>query len=136
MVPKGSNSGIYVMGEYEIQVLDSYGKEKVGKGDMGGLYGISAPKVNASKPPGQWQKYLIEFRAPRFDKEGKKTANAKFIKIVLNGKTIHENVELPKVTNGGLTGKEAATGPIMFQGNHGQVAYRNLRITDISKAKL
>src|SRR5688572_5731817 len=59
MVPKGSNSGIYVMGEYEVQVFDSYGKTKLGAGDMGGLYGASAPKVNACKAPGEWQRFVI-----------------------------------------------------------------------------
>lgn len=129
MVPKGSNSGIYVMGEYEIQVLDSFGKEKLGMGDMGAIYSAAVPKVNASKAPGEWQKYLIEYVAPRFDAQGKKTANGRIVRIVLNGQVIHENVELPKQTPGGVTGKEVPKGPIMFQGNHGPVAYRNLKIT-------
>src|SRR5262245_7190605 len=80
MIPKGSNSGIYVIGEYEVQILDSFGKEKVGPGDMGGLYGAAAPKVNACKKPGDWQKFVIEYQAPRFE-DNKKVANAKFIKI-------------------------------------------------------
>ena len=128
MVPEHSNSGVYVMGEYEIQVLDSFGKAKVGPGDMGGLYGFSAPRVNASKKPGQWQKFVIEYRAPRFDAEGKKTANAKIVKVVLNEQVIQENVELTRVGGGGVTGREAATGPLMFQGNHGPVAYRNIYV--------
>jgi hypothetical protein len=131
MVPKGSNSGIYVHGEYEIQVLDSFGKEKIGGGDMGAIYQASLPKVNASKAPGEWQKYVIEFRAPKFDADGKKTANAKFVKVELNGKLIHENVEMKGVTPTGVTGKEAAEGPIMFQGDHGAVAYRNLKISPL-----
>jgi hypothetical protein len=128
LVPKGSNSGIYVMGEYEIQVLDSYGKEKVGPGDMGGIYGAAAPRVNACKAPGQWQQYVIEYRAPRFDADGKKTVNGRLIKVVLNGQVIHQDVELPKQTPGGVTGKEHPEGPVMFQGNHGPIAYRNLKI--------
>jgi hypothetical protein len=131
MVPKGSNSGIYVHGEYEIQVLDSYGKEKIGGGDMGAIYQASLPKVNASKAPGEWQKYVIEFRAPKFDENGEKTANATFVKVELNGQLIHENVEMKGVTPTGVTGKEAAEGPIMFQGDHGAVAYRNLKITPL-----
>ncbi|MEX2186715.1 MAG: DUF1080 domain-containing protein [Pirellulales bacterium] len=129
MVPKGSNSGIYVHGEYEVQVFDSYGKKELGGGDMGAIYGASPPKVNASRAPGEWQKYVIEFRAPKFDEDGKKTANAKFVKVVLNGKTLHENVEMKGPTPSGVTGNEAAEGPIMFQGDHGPVAYRNLKIT-------
>ncbi|MCS7044742.1 MAG: DUF1080 domain-containing protein, partial [Gemmataceae bacterium] len=125
MVPKGSNSGIYVMGEYEVQILDSFGRAKVGPGDMGGLYGAAAPRVNACKKPGEWQRFVIDFQAPRFA-DGKKTANAKFLKVALNGEVIHENVEMKGPTPSGLTGKEAATGPLMFQGDHGPVAFRNI----------
>jgi Domain of Unknown Function (DUF1080) len=131
MVPKGSNSGIYVMGEYEVQVFDSHGVAKPGPGDMGAIYSASVPKVNASKAPGEWQKYVIEFRAPRFDAAGAKTENAKFLTVELNGTAIHENVEIKGPTPGGLTGKEAATGPLMFQGDHGAVAYRNIKITPL-----
>ena len=127
MVPKGSNSGIYMMGEYEIQVLDSFGRENIGPGDMGGLYGAKPAMVNASKKPGEWQQYVIEFKAPKFDGD-KKVANAKFVKITLNGKVIHENVEMQQQTPGGVVGKEAAVGPLMFQGNHGAVAFRNIKI--------
>ncbi|MDP6503428.1 MAG: DUF1080 domain-containing protein [Planctomycetota bacterium] len=133
MVPKGSNSGVYVMGEYEVQVLDSFGRKKLGMGDMGAIYSAAAPKVNATKPPGQWQTYLIEFRAPRFDDAGKKTENAQFLKVVLNGTVLHENIEMKGKTPGGVRGRESATGPIMFQGNHGPVAYRNIRITPTVK---
>ena len=129
MVPKGSNSGVYVMGEYEIQVLDSFGHEKMSTGDIGALYGAAPPKVNASKAPGEWQKFVIDFRAPKFDGEGKKTANAKFVKIELNGQVVQEDVEMKGPTPGGLTGKEAATGPIMFQGDHGAVSYRNIKVS-------
>lgn len=131
MVPKGSNSGIYIMGEYEIQVLDSYGKAKVGPGDLGGIYGAQAPRFNASRPPGEWQKFVIDFRAPKFDASGKKTANARFVKVVLNDQVIHEEVEMKGPTPGGVTGKEAPTGPLMFQGDHGPVSYRNIRITPV-----
>jgi hypothetical protein len=128
MIPKGANSGIYLLGEYEIQVLDSFGKEQTTQQDMGAIYSVSAPKVNASKQPGEWQKYEIDFLAPRFDGD-KRTAPARFTKIVLNGQTIQENVEMQGPTPGGLTGKEAAVGPLLLQGDHGAVAYRNLKIT-------
>jgi hypothetical protein len=132
MVPKGSNSGIYVMGEYEVQVFDSFGKAKLGGGDMGALYGAAPPATNACKPPGEWQSYVIEFRAPRFGADGKKTANARFVKVTLNGQTLHENVDMKGPTPSGVTGKESATGPIMFQGDHGPIAFRNLKITPLS----
>ena len=131
MVPKGSNSGVYVMGEYEVQVLDSFGKEKLGTGDIGALYGAAPPRVNASKPPGEWQKLTIDFRAPKFGADGKKTANAKFVKIELNGQVIQEDVEMKGPTPAGVTGKEAAEGPLMFQGDHGPVAFRGIKITPV-----
>ena len=127
MVPQGSNSGIYVMGEYEIQVLDSYGRKKLSGGDMGAIYGAAPPRVNACKKPGQWQKYEIHFRAPRF-KDGKKIVNAKFLKVILNDQLLHENVEMKNATPGGVDGKEKPKGPLMFQGNHGPVSYRNIII--------
>jgi hypothetical protein len=128
MVPKGSNSGIYLMGNYEIQVLDSWGREKVGPGDLGGLYGAAAPKLNAAKAPGEWQQFVIEFQAPRFQ-DGKKVANAVFKKVLLNGQVIHENVEMQGVTGGSLGRGEQPQGPLMFQGNHGAVAFRSIRVT-------
>src|SRR3954452_3467991 len=93
MVPKGSNSGVYLMGQYEVQVLDSFGKKDADlkPGDLGGIYNTKAPSKNASKKPGEWQSFDIVFRAPRF-KDGKKVENAKFISLKLNGETIHENV--------------------------------------------
>jgi hypothetical protein len=130
MIPKGSNSGVYLMGEYEVQILDSFGKpdDKLGPGDMGGIYTTAAPKKNACKKPGEWQKFVIDFQAPKFEGE-KKVTNGKFIKVTFNDVVIHENVEVTKSTGGGLTGKEVATGPLMFQGDHGAVAFRNIKIT-------
>jgi hypothetical protein len=128
MVPKGSNSGVYVLGEYEVQVLDSFGRAKVGPGDVGGLYGAAAPRMNAAKKPGEWQKFVIEYQAPRFE-GGKKVSNMKFQKVVLNDQVIHENVEMKGPTPSGVTGKEAPTGPLMFQGDHGAVAFRNIKFT-------
>jgi len=130
MVPLEANSGIYVHGEYEIQVLDSFGRDKnPGPGDMGAVYGAQPPTKPLYKKPGEWSKYHIEFRAPRFDADGKKIENARFEKIVLNGRVIHENLELKGPTPSGITGKEHARGPIMFQGDHGPAAYRNICIT-------
>ena len=136
MVPKGSNSGIYVMGEYEIQVLDSWGRVKMGGGDMGAVYGASPPHVNACKRPGQWQKYVIDFRSPKFYANGKKVenGNARLVRVELNGKVLHdENLKLSGPTGGALTGEEAPTGPLMFQGNHGPVAYRNIIVKPLKK---
>ena len=133
MVPQGSNSGIYVMGEYEIQVLDSWGRQKMTGGDMGAVYGANPPRVNASKKPGQWQKYVIDFRAPKYDSSKRKTEKAELLKVKLNGQTLHENLVMKKETPGGVVGSEAPTGPLMFQGNHGPVAYRNIIVKPLKK---
>ncbi len=130
MVPTKSNSGIYVMGEYEVQVLDSWGVQEMKPSDIGAIYGAAVPKVNASKRPGQWQKFDILFKAPRFDDRGNKVENAKFIRVKLNGKTLHEDLEMPGPTPAGVTGQEHSRGPLMFQGDHGPVAYRKIKITE------
>lgn len=133
-VPKDSNSGVYFMGRYEIQVLDSFGKTDLKYGDNGGIYHNDkgwkgkAPAVNASKAPGEWQTFDVVFRAPRFDADGKKTGDARFVKVVHNGKLIHENVDVNAPTIAAAYTDEKPAGPIMLQGDHGPVAYRNLRI--------
>lgn len=128
MVPKGSNSGIYLMGRYEIQILDSFGVKKPGMGDMGAIYSVAVPKVNACLKSGEWQKYVIDFQAPRFDGK-KKTSNAIFHKVTLNDQVIHEKVEVTKGATGGALGGEVPMGPLMFQGDHGPVAFRNVKVT-------
>jgi hypothetical protein len=133
LVPKGSNSGVYLQGRYEVQVLDSFGKKTPGKGDLGGIYNTKEPTPDnyAPNPPGQWQTLDIVFRAPRFDDAGKKIANARFVSVKLNGKEIHKDVEVPAPTGGQLDNKEVPTGPVLFQGDHGPVAFRNLRVTEM-----
>ena len=143
MVPKGSNSGVYFMGRYEIQVYDSYGVEKSEYPgiECGGIYqrwdnnrerekGYEghSPRVNASRLPGQWQSFDVVFRAPRFDNAGRKVANARFEKVVHNGVVIHEDIELTGPTRASAYNDEKPTGPLMLQGDHGPVAYRNIRI--------
>ena len=142
MVARGSNSGIYLMSRYEIQVLDSWGREDLKYSDCGGIYeqngkdgapgfGGVAPRVNASKPPGEWQTFDITFRAPQFDKDGKKTHNARFEKVLLNGVLIHENEPVTGPTRSGTFTEEQPRGPLMFQGDHGPVAYRNVRLAPL-----
>jgi len=134
MVPKGSNSGVYFQGRYEIQVLDSWGVAKPKSGDCGGLYERwkngkgyegTPPRVNASLPPGQWQTFDVWFRSPRFDDAGRKTADACFLKVVHNGKVIHENQRVTGPTRSSMSEDEKPLGPLMLQGDHGPVAYRN-----------
>jgi hypothetical protein len=126
-----SNSGIKMMNIYEVQIFDSYGKRNLSKIDCGAIYSETAPLVNGCKKPGKWQKLVIDFRAPRFDAEGKKTANAKFVKVTLNGKVLQDNVEIAHGTNVGRNAKEHPTGPIYLQGDHGSVAFRKLVVTPL-----
>ncbi|MCI0638052.1 MAG: DUF1080 domain-containing protein [Gemmataceae bacterium] len=144
MMSKGSNSGIKFHGHYEIQLADSFGKKEVTASDCGGVYpraeakpkyhhidkGIP-PKVNACKAPGEWQTLVVVFRAPRFDKDGKKTANARIEKAVLNGQVVHDNQELATPTGDRWRGPEFSEGHFMIQADHGPVALRNVRIRSI-----
>ena len=138
MVPKGSNSGIYLQGRYEVQLLDSWGIKDPKYSDIGGIYRNwekepgkiymgKAPLSNPAKAPGLWQKFKITFRAPKFNSAGEKIANAKFISVELNGVKIHDNVEVPLPTGGPIENNEKATGPLMIQGDHGPVAIRNVK---------
>ena len=136
MLAKGSNSGVYLQGLYEVQVFDSWASEfPVKSSDCGGIYhrwidgaavGGSAPKVNASRRPGEWQSYHIWFQAPRFDRSGKKTSNARFLRVLHNGQLVQENVEVEGGTRAHMPIEEAALNPLRLQGDHGPVAYRNI----------
>ena len=139
-ISKHSNSGVYLMGSYELQIYDSFGVEKdLYPGlECGGIYPRwinekdvegHSPQVNASLPPGQWQTFDVIFRAPRFNNQGEKIANAVFVKVVHNGKVIHEQVELNGETRGGFP--EKPLGPLRLQGDHGPVAFRNIRIRPV-----
>jgi hypothetical protein len=139
-VPFGSNSGVYFQGLYEIQVFDSYGKKEVEFSDCGGIYARykdnqtyegHPPMKNASKAPGEWQTYDVIFRAPRFDANGNKTENAKFIKVEHNGVLVQDNVEVTGGTRACMDRAEEPKGPLMLQGDHGPVAYRNIQITPV-----
>lgn len=142
LIPKGSNSGVKLMGLYEIQIVDSYGAKELTGDSCGGIYPRAEdqpnyrhidkgtpPKVNAAKPAGEWQALDIVFRAPRFGDDGKKTANARFIKVVLNDKVVHEDAEVQYPTGAAWRlKKETATGPLLLQSDHGPVAFRNVRV--------
>lgn len=147
MVPRDSNSGVKLNGLYEIQIRDSYGKEKLAADDLGGVYpraellpsyrlldeGVPA-RVNASRPIGQWQSLQIEFTSPRFDGDGKKSENARFRRVVLNGKVIHEDVELMCPTGHAWDEEEETPqGPLFLQGDHGPVAFRKIAVRPLGK---
>ncbi len=118
------NSGVYLMGRYEVQVLDSFAQEPKDN-YCGGIYKKAVPIVIACAPPEEWQTYDITFHAPQFDGSGTKTKDAT-ITVIQNGTTIHDNVVLPSCTPGGVSGEEAAIGVLMLQYHHDDVAYRNV----------
>jgi hypothetical protein len=140
-VPKGSNSGVYLQGRYEVQIFDSWGVGRSKSSDCGGIYerwmdnhGYEghAPLVNASKAPGEWQSFDIIFQAPQFDAKGKKIANARFIRVLHNGVMVQQNVEVTGPTRSAHFEDERPVGPLMLQGDHGPVAFRNIRITPVT----
>lgn len=149
MMAKGSNSGIYMQGRYEIQLLDSWGVTNPTSGDNGGIYerwddskpegqqGYEghAPRQNAGKAPGLWQHMRISFQAPRFSAAGQKIEDAKILHVELNGVPIQESVDLSGPTRGALSNDEVATGPLRFQGDHGSVAFKNIRVTAYDKPR-
>jgi hypothetical protein len=114
-----SNSGIYLRGRYELQVLDDFGKPPETHGHMA-IYSRVAPAVNASKPAGEWQVMEATIVGNR-------------VTVTLNGKTVHDNVEIDGITGGALDSDEAAPGPIMLQGDHGKVWFRKVTVTPIIK---
>ena len=149
MMAKGSNSGIYLQGRYEIQLRDSWDVINPKASDNGGIYerwndnkpegqkGYEghAPRQNASRAPGLWQHIKISFQAPRFNASGQKIENARILRVELNGVFIQENVELSGPTRGALQNDEVASGPLRLQGDHGTVAFRNIKLTAFDKPR-
>lgn len=142
MMAQGSNSGLYLQGQYEIQLLDSWTKISPKAGDNGGIYerwdearpdgqkGYEgyAPRQNASKAPGLWQILEVGFQAPKFSASGEKIQNARIRFVRLNGVTVQEDIELQGPTRGSLRSVEVARGPIRIQGDHGPIAIKSLEI--------
>ena len=137
LLAKGSNSGIFLHGLYEVQIFDSYGfTGALTCGDLGGVYeradhtAGSPPARNAARPPGEWQSMHIWFQAPRFDANGRMTAKPKVLRVLLNGVPVQENVTLAGPTGDARMFTEAEKNPILLQGDHGPVAFRNLYIRE------
>nr|HEX4314722.1 DUF1080 domain-containing protein [Kofleriaceae bacterium] len=127
------NSGVYLMGLYEIQVLDSYRNETYAHGGAGAVYKQHAPLVNASRPPGQWQSYDIIFHAPAFDADGKLVARAT-VTLLHDGVLVQDHVELMGVTSHDQAPyyqAHAARLPLRLQDHGAPVRYRNLWIRDL-----
>lgn len=113
--PEGSNSGIYLRGRYEVQIIDSYGMEPESH-LLGGIYGFIDPSVNAAKKAGEWQSYDIML-------------TGRMVTVELNGTEVICNRPIPGITGGALDSREGEPGPIMIQGDHGPVEFRNITIT-------
>jgi hypothetical protein len=121
------NSGVFMQGRYEIQVLDSYGIAAPGRGDCGAVYGQAAPLLNACKPPQEWQTYDITFRAPRFDEMGKMIEKGR-ITVLQNGIAVQNNQEIANPTWRRNFGELRDPGPIVLQDHGNPVEYRNIWI--------
>ena len=112
--PPGSNSGVYLRGRYEVQIQDDYGKA-LDPLRLGGIYGFIAPTDDAARPAGEWQIYEIQLVGRR-------------VTVILNGTEIISNQEIPGITGGALDSHEGSPGPLMLQGDHGPIEYRNVFI--------
>jgi Domain of Unknown Function (DUF1080) len=138
MLAKGSNSGVYLQGLYEIQIFDSWGSTEDPKtSDGGAIYhrwidergvGGSPPLVNAARRPGEWQSYQAWFRAPRFDASGQKLEPARFQRVLFNGQLVQKDVDVEGPTRAHLSIPESPQNPLMIQGDHGPVAIRNVYV--------
>ncbi|MBS1918132.1 MAG: DUF1080 domain-containing protein [Bacteroidetes bacterium] len=113
--PKESNSGVYLRGRYEIQIEDSKGKLP-GKDYLGAIYGFIEPTEQMAKDPGEWQTYDV-------------TLVGRMVTLVVNGVTVICNREIPGITGGAINSNEGEPGPILIQGDHGPIDYRNIVIT-------
>lgn len=150
LMPKGSNSGIYLMGRYELQLLDSWGVDEPQFSDVGGIYerwdesqpegqrGFEgqAPSINAARAPGLWQHVKILFHAPEFDEDGNKISNAVFKEVWLNGVLVQENVEVTGPTRAAPFDDEVPEAPLMIQGDHGPIAVKNIEYKRYDKKKI
>ena len=119
-IEPGSNSGIYLRGRYELQVLDDFGKAPESHGHMA-IYAWVAPRVNATRPPAEWQAMEAVIVGNK-------------VSVTLNGQKVHDNATIQAITGGALDANETQPGPIMLQGDHGKVWYRKVTVTPIVKA--
>ena len=119
-----ANSGVYLQGRYEVQVLDSYELDSK-HDDCGGIYRTKAPCVNACRPPEQWQTYDIFFRAPKYNECGVKRENAR-ISVLHNGVWIHHDADVHDPTGGEIDHNFAEAGPLLLQDHGNLIRYRNI----------
>jgi hypothetical protein len=126
------NSGVYLEGRYEVQVLDSFGLEAKDN-DCGGIYGVAVPRSNQCMPPGQWQTYDIVFRAPKVD--GDKMIKPAVITVKFNDVKIHDIVKVTKTTTAGVAGPPVESAPLMLQDHGHAVRYRNIWIKELKEGE-
>lgn len=146
MMPKNSNSGIYFQGRYEVQLFDSWKKINPTPSDLGGIYYRwtdengnyegTVPAMNVAKAPGLWQHITIKFRAPVFNEKGEKISNARFEQVYINNVLVQQNAEVTGPTRAAMYNDEKSTGPLVFQGDHGSVAFRNIRYRKFDSEKI
>ena len=140
LLPRGASSGVYLMGRYAVLLSDSWGSRTPTSASLGAIprrmsdtrgaghegFEGTPPRQLVSRAPGLWQHVEILFRAPKFSGP-EKIANARFAKVTVNGVVVHENVEAPGPTDGAAFSDERTSGPLMFPGDRGPVAVRNLQ---------
>ncbi len=145
LMPDDGDSGIYFHGLYEIGIRDTWNKNPpreyhhcgaiVARWINEQYVGGKGPDKIAVRPAGEWQSLYIQFQAPRFNSNGEKTTNAKFVRVLLNGELIHENVEIDGPTHASMEIPEAEMNPLMLQGNYGPIAYRNIYVRPLKSDK-
>ena len=114
--PKAGNSGVYLRGRYEVQIIDDSAGSEPGSEHLGGVYGFLSLNENVARQPGEWQTFDI-------------TLVGRLVTVVLNGKTVIGNQEIPGITGGALDSDEGTPGPLMLQGDHGPIEFRNIILT-------
>jgi len=137
MIAKDTNSGVYLHGLYEVQIRDTRELDGLKDTYSGGIYGRivdrkrlpgSPPIENAARFPGDWQSLHIWFRAPRFDAQGRKTENARFVRVLYNNRLVQHNFSVEGPTQSHLNIPEAPENPIMLQGTKQPIAFRNIYV--------
>lgn len=119
-----SNSGCYLQGRYEVQILDSFGLAGEDN-ECGGIYGVKAPRINMCFPPLSWQTYDVDFNAARFDEDGKKTEDARMA-VKHNGVLIHDDVAIPRATRAAPLAEAPQPGPLYLQNHGNPLRFRNI----------
>jgi glucose/arabinose dehydrogenase len=128
LLPKGSDSGLFLMGRYEIDLRDDAALCGALPPGASGAFAGRPSEFRVYRGPGEWHELSARFQAPRFDEHGRKVANARLLRVLVDDTLVHEEIELPGPTQGAPLLDEAAEGPLVVQGDRGPVAIRGLRV--------